>query len=57
MTRARSRSWTVVQPSRALAAGVDADGRLGESAMHDTWQVVDDYRARMQEIGIDKPWR
>lgn len=22
--------------------------------MHDTWQVVDDYRARMQEIGIDK---
>lgn len=37
-----------------LGRGVDADGRLGESAMHDTWQVVDDYRARMQEIGIDK---
>lgn len=37
-----------------LGRGVDADGRLGESAMHDTWQVVDEYRARMQEVGIDK---
>lgn len=37
-----------------LGRGVDADARLGESAMHDTWQVVDDYRARMQEVGIDK---
>ena len=37
-----------------LGRGVDADGRLGESAMHDTWQVVDDYRARMRELGIDK---
>ncbi len=37
-----------------LGRGVDADGRLSESAMHDTWQVVDAYRARMQEIGIDK---
>lgn len=37
-----------------LGRGVDADARLAESAMHDTWQVVDEYRARMQEIGIDK---
>lgn len=37
-----------------LGRGVDADARLGESAMHDTWQVVDEYRTRMQEVGIDK---
>ena len=37
-----------------LGRGVDADGKLGEAAMHDTWQVVDDYRARMQDVGIDK---
>jgi exopolyphosphatase / guanosine-5'-triphosphate,3'-diphosphate pyrophosphatase len=37
-----------------LGRRVDADGKLSEAAMHDTWQVVDDYRARMQEVGIDK---
>lgn len=37
-----------------LGRGVDADDRLGESAMHDTWAVVDDYRARMRDVGIDK---
>jgi exopolyphosphatase/guanosine-5'-triphosphate,3'-diphosphate pyrophosphatase len=37
-----------------LGRGVDADARLSETAMHDTWQVVDEYRARMQEVGIDK---
>lgn len=37
-----------------LGRGVDADAKLSESAMHDTWRVVDEYRARMQEAGIDK---
>lgn len=37
-----------------LGRGVDADAKLSESAMHDTWQVVDEYRSRMQDIGIDK---
>lgn len=37
-----------------LGRGVDADGRLAESAMHDTWRVVDEYRSRMQELGIDR---